>query len=107
MELVAELEATKELVAGAQRAVKEAEDRAMAAEMAKIQLSMQLAETDDRQALGRESESPGQDGEESFAQSVTARRAATAEREVEDLKQQLQNARSTIDQLEFQVSPLP
>lgn len=87
-----------------------AQERATAAEMSKIQLSMRLAELDDRGGGGGGDGDPGsplQSNEEGFAQSVMARRVATAEAEVEELRRQLQVAEVNIGQLEFQVRPWP
>lgn len=86
----------------AEKEVALADERASAAEMAKIQLSMQLAEMDDGQQAG--DTGPSEETEESFATSVTARRVATAEREVEELRHRLREAEDAIGQLEFQVS---
>lgn len=91
-------------LAKAEEEIQVANERTSAAEMAKIQLSMQLAETDDgRQAIEA---GPSEEIEESFATSVTVRRVATAEREVEELRQKLRVAEDAISQLEFQVKLL-
>ena len=92
-------------LAKALQEVQTANERASSAEMAKIQLSMQLAEMDDGRQAGETG--PSEETEESFATSVTARRIATAEREVEELRQKLKEARDIISQLEFQVIILP
>ncbi len=85
----------------AQKDAQTSEERASAAEMAKIQLSMQLAEIDDGQQTSENT--PLEEAEETFATNVTARRVAPAEREVAELRQKLRDAESTIGQLEFQV----
>ena len=106
-EAQAQLQKAERLADEAQQRVQAAEERASAAELAKIQLSMQLAEQDDRRPLNLKAEAGVDGAEESFAQSVTARRAATAEREVEELRQKLSEADSAITQLEFQVTSNP
>lgn len=84
-----------------------AQQRAAAAEMSKIQLSMRLAELDDRGGAGggggAGSGSPLRSNEEGFAQSVMARRVSTGEQEAEELRRQLQASELIISQLEFQV----
>ena len=88
----------------ADKEVKAADERASAAEMAKIQLSMQLAEMDDGRQAGKTG--PSEETNESFATSVTARRVSMADREVEELRQKLREAEDAISQLEFQVNIL-
>ena len=82
--------------------VQAAEERAQAAEMAKIQLSMQLAELDDRQASRQELLSQDSTGEP-FLQAGASHRAGTAEQETLELRQKLSTAEAALSQLEFQV----
>lgn len=100
---LAKLERAQAQVDEAMRELQAADDRAMAAEMAKIQLSMKLAEMDDSQRDGQGLSSPSHQAETSFADSIMTRRVASAEQEVEVLRQKLQDAETTIGQLEFQV----
>lgn len=87
--------ATAEAAATAEIAAADA--RAAAAEAAKIQLSMRLAELDDR------AEDGGDDDEERFAAGVLTRRVTAAEQEAEQLKERLHDAEETVRRLEFQV----
>lgn len=90
-------------VLDAQKAVKVADERATAAELAKIQLSIQLAEMDNRAFAGSNLGDGENDGKQDFAQNVTAQRAIAAEQEVEELRQKLSKSEAAISQLEFQV----
>ena len=87
--------------------VRAADERASAAENAKIQLSMQLAELDDRRsAAAADADSPADASEEQFARSIITRRVATAERECEELREGLRAAEAEVKRLEFQVAVL-
>ena len=96
-------------MAAARREAATADERATAAEVAKIQLSMRLAELDSREpGAGPGSGGGGsEDGEERFAAAVQAKRVATAEEHAAALQKELVAANEQLRKYEWQVHPNP
>ena len=116
LQLYAEAEATaqqrladaEQAVEAARREAATADERATAAEVAKIQLSMRLAELDSREpGAGKSSGGGVEDGEERFAAAVQAKRVATAEEQAAALQKELEAANEQLRKYEWQVQPKP